>query len=396
MSRALLSISIGTLLVACTAPALAQDPTDALGVYLACLERGDLDGALTYCALPGTADPQALRELRASMDGVAAEVDLPGVVKALSLFVPLSPAPMEWRPKGQPMVVGDEAVLDLTVTTTLVFDQRVHFLRTGPGWRIDLQKTFATNCEGTRIAEILGREGSLAREKAQLARIGRAMARFSEEHGWRLPAADTWREDLLAYSDLVTAEDFASPAVAAGEIGYAMNANLAGLLGRDIKAPSRTVLVFDSVPGTSSGTQGALDARHNGKALVLMADGHTELVASAADCEWGARPLGPAGGATTIRTTWLEGGEMVALRDVLVPLGGAVEWRERDGYSVAQALGHRVHIRPGDTELLVDGAKLRVPAAALIVEGTLYVPVSLPSRTLGLSVRWVSGGVEYR
>ncbi len=395
MSRALLGLSLGTLLAVCAGSAAAQEPTDVLGVYLACLDRGDLDGALTYCSAPGAPDPDALRDLRGSMDGVANEIDLPGVVRALSLFVPLSPAPMEWRPKGQPIVVGDEAMLDLTVTTTLVFDQRVHFVRGGAGWRIDLARTFATNSEGTRVATLLGREGFVEQEKAQLARIGQAMARYSEENGWRLPQAETWREDLLAYTDLVSAADFASPAIPSGEMAYAINANVAGLLGRDVKEPARTVLVFSSTPGTSQGGPSAVDPRHHGRALALMADGHTELMVDASEYEWGARPLGPTG-AATVKTTWLEGGEMVALRDVLAPIGGSIEWREREGYSVAQALGHQVYIRPGDTELLVDGAKVRIPTAAAVVEGTLYVPVSLPSRALGLSVRWVTGGVEYK
>lgn len=53
--------------------------------------------------------------------------------------------------------------------------------------------------------------------------------------------------------------------------GYAFNATLEGILLKDIKQPSRTVLIYE-------GKDGKLDFRHEGMACVSFVDGHVQAV----------------------------------------------------------------------------------------------------------------------
>jgi hypothetical protein len=374
--------------------ARAQEPAQVLDVYLSCLERGDLEGAMGYCALPGNPDPLALRQLRNVMDGAAAEVDLLGVARALSLFVPLSPAPMEWRVKPDSVVSADEAMLDLSVTTTLLFDQKVYFARSGGGWQIDVQRTFLENAQGTRIGKLLADQGGEAQARAQLDRIGAAMKRYGEANHWKLPAAATWRDELLKVPDAATAADFVAP----GETqpSYAINENLAGTPAGQIRDLERTVLLFDAQPGTVSGGPSSVCYRHGGYALVLTAKGEILRTKNAGELQWGARPLVAAGGAPVVKPVVRDGKELVPLRDVLAGLGGKLTWKQPEGYSLAEGLGHTVEIRPGEQSIKVDGQQVTIGLSAETIDGTLYVPSGLPSRAFGLSVRWVEGGIEYR
>ncbi len=374
--------------------ARAQDPAQILDVYLSCLERGDLEGALGYCALPGSTDPQAVRQLRNMMDGVAAEVDLPGLTRALSLFVPLSPSPMEWRVKQSSTATADEAALDLSVTTTLMFDQRVYFTRVGGGWQIDVQRTFLENAKGSRIERMLADQAGESQARAQLARIGEALRQYGEANRWKLPAAATWRDDLQKLANVVSAADFTAPGES--QPSYAINENLAGTQAGTIAEPERTVLLFDAQPGTTAGGPSAVCYRHGGYALVLTAKGEILRTQSAGELKWGARPLTAGGGSPVVKPVYHEGKELVPLRDILAAVGGKLTWQQAEGISVAEALGHRAEIRPGETTIRVDGQQVTIGLAAATLDGVLHVPTGLPSRAFGLSVRWVDGGIEYR
>jgi hypothetical protein len=374
--------------------ASAQEPAQVFDVYLDCLGRGDLDGAMGYCALPGSSDPQALRQLRGMMDGISNEVDLLGMTRALSLIVPLSPTPMEWRVKQDSYQTGDEAMLSLSVTTTLLLDQKVYFVRAGTGWQIDLQRTFLENAKGTKIEKMLADQAGEGQARAQLARIGEAMRQYGEANRWVLPTAQTWRDDLLKFDKVVTASDFIAP----GETqpSYAINENLAGTQAGQIRDPGRTVLLFDAQPGTSAGGPSAACYRHGGYALVLTAKGEILRTQNASELMWGSRPLGPATGTIAVKPTVKDGKELVPLRDVLTAFGGKLTWKEQGGYSLAEALGHQVEIRPGDTSIKVDGQTVVIGLSAETIDGTLYVPSGLPSRAFGLAVRWTENGIEYR
>ncbi|NLN89191.1 MAG: hypothetical protein GX134_03425 [candidate division WS1 bacterium] len=374
----------------------APDPAVVFDLYTTHIARGDYDGALSWCRVPGARDPQATRQLRDAMGDIASEVDVMGVVKALSLFVPLSPTPLEWRLVAAPPPVGDEARLDFVASTTLTFDHSIYFVRTGPQWQIDLQRTLLENARGTRVERILLERSSKDAASQQLARVARATLRYLEEHDGRLPAAETWQQDLLAYTDVLSPEDLVSPLTPGGPTTYALNENLAGRLGREITAPDKTVLVFDAAPGILSGGQAAANFRHQGEAMALLADGTVVAMGSVGDYSWGARPLAPSAGSVVVPVTVVGGVEMVPIRDVIQPLGGTVTWRDDIRASLAEALGHKVTIKSGERTVRIDDADVPLAAAPATVGDRLMVPVGLASRGFGLTVRWVQGGVEFK
>lgn len=380
-------------------PAAAQgasDPALVLDMYMACIQRGDYESALGYCRLGSSADANAARELRNAVAGIAAEVDLLGVVRALSLFVPLSPSPMEWRLQSPASLsTSSDTVLELRATTTLVFDQRVYLVRSGSVWQIDLERTLLANAEGTKIGAILAARASRVEGMRQLRAIAQAMNRYLDEHGGRLPPADTWQSDLLAYTSLVSAEDFVSPADPSGGPSYAINESIAGLAGRDVADARRTVLLFDAM-GVSRGGPSDVAFRHNGEALVLLADGTVTAMRRSDEYKWGGRATGSGAGAVLVRAAMRQGLETVPLADVLAPLGGKVRWVEANNEAVAEGLGRRVVIRPGEATMFVDGRPVTIGGQPVIADGRLFVPVGVPSRAFGLTVRWVEGGIEYR
>lgn len=388
------SLGMATILgLALVPPARAQDPAMVLDVYLDCLTRGDLDGALGYCSAPG-GDANAVRQLRGMMDGISSEVDLLGVARALSLFTPLSPAPMEWRVKPDSFQSADEAMLSLTATTTLTFDQKAWFVRGPAGWQLDIQRTFADNAQGTKIERLLATQATEAQGRAQLARIGEALRRYGEANRWVFPAAKDWREKLLAFADAVTSADFLAPGES--QPSYAMNENLVGAAASQIQDPGGTVLLFDAQPGVAAGGPATVAYRHGGWALVLTAKGEILRTRNAGELKWGARPLGASGGGSVLKPVLKDGRELVPLRDVLAGFGGKVTWQGEGAFSLAEALGHKVEIRAGDSGIKVDGQPVAFGPGAQTIDGTLYVPVGLPSRAFGLSVQWVEGGIEYR
>lgn len=389
------------LLAALAMPAVclaqdAPDPAVVFDLYTTHIARGDYEGALAWCRVPGARDPLAARQLRDTMGDIATEIDLMGVFKALSLFVPLSPAPLEWRLLSAPQAVGDEARLDYLASTTLTFEHSVYFVRTGPQWQIDLPRTLLENARGTRVERILQQRTSKDAAAQQLTKVARAILRYLEEHDGRLPPAETWQQDLLAYPDLLLPEDLVSPLTPGGPPTYAINENLAGRLGREVTAPERTVLIFDAAPGVTAGGPAAVAFRHGGQAMALLADGTVVAMSSIGEYSWGARSLGPSAGAVVVPITLVGGVEMVALRDVVQPLGGSVSWKEEARVSLAEALGHRVTIRSGDPTVRIDDAEVTLAAAPTTVGDRLMVPLALPSRGFGLTVRWVPGGVEFK
>ena len=232
-----LVVTLSGLVPASASAQETPDPQVIFDLYLTYVERGDYEGAFSWCAIPGEADPDAVGRLRSVMGQIATEVDLMGVMKALSLFVPLSPSPVEWRLRAAPPPTATEARLDFTASTTLTYDHTVYFVKSGPQWRIDLQRTFLENARGTRVERILADRGSVQAAVSQLTAVARAMARYVEDHDGRLPQAETWQEDLLAYSDLLSPADLVSPGEVSGQRTYAINENLAGQLGRDIANP---------------------------------------------------------------------------------------------------------------------------------------------------------------
>lgn len=388
-----------SICVLCGPVALAQDtpdPTVVLDLYMTCIGRGNYEDALTYCKIPGESDPQAVRQLRDAMTGVAGEIDLVGVAKALSLFVPLSLSPMEWRANAAPVTTPTEAALSVTATTTLKLDQTIYFVRSGPQWKIDIGRTFRENAVGTRVERMLLERTSLDEAKAQLAHVAQAMKRYLGDHDGRLPSADTWQADLLAYNDVLNASDLVSPLAPAGQATYAINRGLAGLTGREVTDAANAVLVFDAAPGVISGGPDDLVMRHRGQAVALLADGTVVTMRGPSDYGWGPRSPGGNRGAVVVQPAVNAGVEYVPLKDLLTPLGGEVTWRAAESVSVATCQGHTAMIRANDRSVRIDDKPVAFPVAPVTVESRLLVPASLPSRAFGLTARWTEQGIEYR
>jgi len=385
--------------VLCGQVALAQetpDPTVVLDMYMICIGRGNYEDALTYCKIPGQSDPQAISQLRDAMTGIAGEIDLVGVAKALSLFVPLSLSPMEWRAKAAPITTPTEATLSVTASTTLTFDQTIYFVRSGPQWKIDMGRTFRENAVGTRVERMLLERTSLDEAKAQLDRVAQAMKRYLADHEGRLPSADTWQADLLAYGNILTASDLVSPLAPAAQPTYGMNRGLGGLSDREITGAANVVLIFDAAPGVTSGGPDDLVLRHRGQAVALLADGTVVTMRNASDYGWGPRSPGGSRAGAPVQPTPIAGVEYVPLKDILTRLGGEVTWRAAEAVSVATCQGHTAVIRANDKSVRIDEKLVTFPVAPVTVDSRLLVPASLPSRAFGLSARWTEQGIEYR
>jgi len=303
---------------------------------------------------------------------------------------------MEWRVKSGPPPSATEAQLVLTATTTLTFDQTVFFVRSGPSWQIDLARTMAENARGTAVGRVLDRQGSRTAATAQLQRIGQAMKKYLAENDRKLPRGETWQTELLAYKDILAPSDFLSPLEPSGQLAYALNDGVAGCLEQQVTQPERTVLIFDCAPGTIHGGPTSVAFRHDGEALALLADGAIVSMKSATDYLWGpnSRPL--PGLRSLVQPTVAGGAELVNLRDVIEPFGGKVTWDAPSGTTIAEGAGHTVAIKLADRSVKLDGVPLTLAAPPTTIEGKIYVPVGLPSRAFGMSVRWMPNGLEFR
>ena len=106
-----------------------------------------------------------------------------------------------------------------------------------------------------------------------------AMVMYCDENDGRFPTAHNWPDILAPYlGDGVILESPFAPH--AGRV-WAMNAHLNGRRLRDIKQPARTVLIFESRPGSPpAGGQEFLSHGLRGRKgyVIGFLDGHVEIV----------------------------------------------------------------------------------------------------------------------
>lgn len=116
-----------------------------------------------------------------------------------------------------------------------------------------------------------------------LKKLSRALLLYAEDYDGKLPAAKTWSDATLPYSD---AEAFRCPASQA-EAGYAFNINLADETTKRLRHPEARPLLFDS----NRGVKNAADAvssfalRHGGRGNVAYLNGHVRAVTRAPSAE---------------------------------------------------------------------------------------------------------------
>ena len=110
-----------------------------------------------------------------------------------------------------------------------------------------------------------------------------AVLMYSNDNKDVWPSATTWCDDILQY--VGSPQVFKCPTGDARQRGhYALNAKLAGLPGKGITNPAKTVMIFESDQGwnASGGPELMLQAPRHRKAVVIgFADGDVELVTEA-------------------------------------------------------------------------------------------------------------------
>lgn len=133
-----------------------------------------------------------------------------------------------------------------------------------------------------------------SREKAQqlsslsnLRQIGLMLIVYAQEHGNRLPNADTWTDDILAQrkdvKDFQADMVFRDPSVPGGQWNYAFNRTLSGVKLTDLKDAANVVMVFESTANVKNaadeGASVPRPGRHGGGTTYVFADGRTKWIA---------------------------------------------------------------------------------------------------------------------
>lgn len=111
--------------------------------------------------------------------------------------------------------------------------------------------------------------------EASLKQLAIVISAYTDESQGYFPPPDKWID--------VTAPDFNDwcPLRPSDGPTYAMNAKLKGLLVKDVKDPSRTVMLFESIPGKNLAGGAELFAnppRHREGNAVAFVDGHVERI----------------------------------------------------------------------------------------------------------------------
>ena len=84
----------------------------------------------------------------------------------------------------------------------------------------------------------------------------------------------------------------------------------------------------------------------------------------------------------------IEGRVMVPLRGVLERLGASVEWNADDRSLVATRGDRDVYLPVGSRLAQVEGRPVRLEAPAILVEGSILVPLRFIAESLGAAVKW--------
>ncbi len=84
----------------------------------------------------------------------------------------------------------------------------------------------------------------------------------------------------------------------------------------------------------------------------------------------------------------VEGRVMVPLRGVLERLGASVEWNADDRSLVATRGDRDVYLPVGSRLAQVEGRPVRLDAPAILVGGSILVPLRFIAESLGAAVKW--------
>lgn len=119
--------------------------------------------------------------------------------------------------------------------------------------------------------------------QANAAQLTLGALSYAQDHGDRLPPADTWSDDILPYVE--GRRVFTCPTARGAQPAYAYNRALGEWSLGEIADPQRTVLIFESEAGwNGAGGPEALVERHivgSGKGSVVgFVDGQVERIAS--------------------------------------------------------------------------------------------------------------------
>lgn len=182
-------------------------------------------------------------------------------------------------------IAGEKAVF--TATTSLgapgaqnayPLQERLELKKSGAEWHILAPEQVASGYL-TQFAILLGRPELLKGEQTKrieisclsdMRQLGTACMMFLQDHQEAFALqAKKYKEALLPY--VRNEKIFQCPLDRSGMVSYAFNANLEGRKQADLKAPAQTVMLYE-------GKESKLLFRHNGKAGVVFADGHAQML----------------------------------------------------------------------------------------------------------------------
>ena len=89
-----------------------------------------------------------------------------------------------------------------------------------------------------------------------------------------------------------------------------------------------------------------------------------------------------------VKPDTIEGRVMVPLRGVLERLGASVEWNAEDRSLVATRGDRDVYLPVGSRLAQVEGRPVRLESPALLVGGSILVPLRFIAESLGAEVKW--------
>jgi len=234
------------------APVDRTDPQAVAEAYLDAIEAGDVQGAL---ALLG-ADAALKEGLQMATQEIQREGGGEGggfkrIVTEIG-FLPVGQA------KTERELVGEvkDAEATFSVSVRIPDEKKLVLTKDAEGkWSVDFERsiTATTGLKTSFIVDEVVRQGpggpnsAAMRDGAKLetiAQAARAVLQWADEHDGRLPPAETWLDDVEAYS--LTSDRLSKPGAGKGECGYGLNAALAGqTLPESMEERAGLVLLFE-------------------------------------------------------------------------------------------------------------------------------------------------------
>lgn len=237
---------------ALAAPVDRTDPKAVAEAYLEAIEAGDVAGAL------GLLDADAT--LKEGLQMATQEIQREGggeghgfrrIVTEIG-FLPVGQAKTERELTGD--VKDSEATF--TVSVRIPDEKKLVLTKDAQGkWSVNFERsiTATTGLKTSFIVDEVVRRGPggpnspAMRDGAKVDAIVRAaqvVLQWADEHDGRLPPAETWLDDVEAYS--LTSDKLSKPGAGKGECGYGLNAALAGqTLPESMEERGKVVLLFE-------------------------------------------------------------------------------------------------------------------------------------------------------